>query len=221
MELSKRLQKIADFVCEGKVLADIGTDHAHLPIWLIKNHKIPKAYALDIGVGPLERAKEAIHIYGLEEVIEPRLSDGMKELKEGEVQTVVIAGMGGPLICKILDERKDLWSSIDEFILSPQSELKETRQYLRANGFIISREEMVFDMGKYYTVLKVIKQSEVEDLYGAYLLEHKDPVLYEYLLKERQTKEQILKNLPESASKRKQELEKELNLNTLAIRRYE
>jgi tRNA (adenine22-N1)-methyltransferase len=225
MELSLRLQKIADFVPEGRVVADIGTDHAHLPIWLIEQKKIKKAYAMDIGEGPLLRAKDAIHRYGMENVIETRLSDGLEMLEEGDVQTVIIAGMGGPLICNILEKRRDLWDSISEFILSPQSEIKMVRKFLRENGLVIAREEMLVDMGKFYIVMKVVKGEsshllEVEDVYGGCLLDAQDEVLLNYLEQERKMKEKIYQNLPPSARERKKELKQELEVNQIAMNRY-
>lgn len=221
MELSLRLQRIADFVPEGSTVADIGTDHAHLPIWLIEQKKIKKAYAMDIGEGPLSRATEVIHKYQMDDVIETRLGDGLEGLEAGEADTVVIAGMGGPLICSILEKRKDLWDSISQFILSPQSELQMVRKFLRNNGLVIVREEMLVDMDKYYTVMKVVVGdskhiSEIEDLYGGCLLENKDEVLWKYLQQEKKVKEHIYENLPHSARERKHELKEELELNKQA-----
>ncbi len=221
MELSLRLQRIADFVPEGSTVADIGTDHAHLPIWLIEQKKIKKAYAMDIGEGPLSRATEVIHKYQMDDVIETRLGDGLDGLEAGEADTVVIAGMGGPLICSILEKRKDLWDSISQFILSPQSELQMVRKFLRNNGLVIVREEMLVDMDKYYTVMKVVVGdskhiSEIEDLYGGCLLENKDEVLWKYLQQEKKVKEHIYENLPHSARERKHELKEELELNKQA-----
>lgn len=226
MELSLRLQRIADFVPEGVSVADIGTDHAHLPIWLIEQKKIKKAYAMDIGEGPLSRATQAIHRYGMDDVIETRLSDGLLELKPGEADTVVIAGMGGPLICSILEKRRDLWDSISQFILSPQSELQMVRKFLRENGLVIVREEMLVDMDKYYTVMKVVvgkskHTSQIEDVYGGCLLENKDKVLWQYLQQEKKVKKHIYENLPHSARERKHELKEELALNARAIQFFE
>ena len=90
MKLSKRLQTIADFVKKGAVVADIGTDHAHIPIYLIKNNIISKAYACDINAGPLEKAKENINYYGVKN-IELRLSNGLEKLKTDEADTFIIA----------------------------------------------------------------------------------------------------------------------------------
>ena len=104
MELSKRLQAVAAMVTEGNKLVDVGTDHGFLPIYLVKTKKIPKALAMDVNPGPLSRAREHIREYGLDTYIETRLSDGLKKLEPGEGQTLVLAGMGGGLMLRILKE---------------------------------------------------------------------------------------------------------------------
>ena len=101
-QLDARLQMCADFVPPGAVLADIGTDHAYLPVWLCKSGKIPKAIAADIGQGPLQSAGESIARYQAQDRIETRLSDGLAAFSPGEADTIVIAGMGGELIARIL-----------------------------------------------------------------------------------------------------------------------
>ena len=101
MQLSLRLSAIADLVTEGNRLVDVGCDHGYLPVYLIFEKKIPQAIAADVGKGPLSRAREHIHQYGLDNYIETRLSDGLKEIGKEEGDTLVIAGMGGPLMEKI------------------------------------------------------------------------------------------------------------------------
>ena len=98
MQLSLRLSAIADLVTEGNRLVDVGCDHGYLPVYLIFEKKIPQAIAADVGKGPLSRAREHIHQYGLDNYIETRLSDGLKEIGKEEGDTLVIAGMGGPLM---------------------------------------------------------------------------------------------------------------------------
>ena len=104
MELSKRLQAVADLVTAHYKLADIGTDHAYIPIYLTQQKKITEAVALDVNEGPLQRAEEHIRENGLEAEIETRLSNGFQALQPGEVQSAVIAGMGGGLVIRILTE---------------------------------------------------------------------------------------------------------------------
>ena len=93
MELSKRLQAVADLVSEGLVVADVGTDHGYIPIYLIETEKSSKAFAMDVNKGPLLRAKEHIAEHGLEACIETKLSDGVRALQKGECECVVVAGM--------------------------------------------------------------------------------------------------------------------------------
>lgn len=191
MKLSKRLQTIADFVKKGAVVADIGTDHAHIPIYLIKNNIISKAYACDINAGPLEKAKENINYYGVKN-IELRLSNGLEKLKTDEADTVIIAGMGGELITDILEKGRIFFDTERKFILSPHTKTDEVRKYLLSNRFEITKEDMCIDDGKFYTVMeavytgKTFSYTQGELLFGKYLIDNKNTVLFEYLKKERQ-----------------------------------
>ena len=135
MELSKRLQAVANLVSVGLTVADVGTDHGYIPIYLLENGKCAKALAMDVNRGPLLRAKEHIVEHGFEEMIETRLSDGVKQLRIGECEAVVIAGMGGALTIKILEEGKEVFKSLTEFVLQPQSELYKVRKYLIEQGY--------------------------------------------------------------------------------------
>ena len=200
MKLSKRLQTIADFVKKGAVVADIGTDHAHIPIYLIKNNIISKAYACDINAGPLEKAKENINYYGVKN-IELRLSNGLEKLKTDEADTFIIAGMGGELITDILERGRRFFESKRKFILSPHTKIDEVRKYLLSNGFEITKEDMCIDEGKFYTVMEAKytenkeMYSEAEFLYGKYLIENKHPVLLRFLKKEEAKYISILSNI--------------------------
>ena len=200
MKLSKRLQTIADFVKKDAVVADIGTDHAHIPIYLIKNNIISKAYACDINKGPLEKAKENINYYGVKN-IELRLSNGLEKLKTDEADTVIIAGMGGELIIDILEKGRRFFESKRKFILSPHTKIDEVRKFLLSNGFEITKEDMCIDEGKFYTVIEVKytenkeMYSETELLYGKYLIENKHPVLLRFLKKEEAKYISILLNI--------------------------
>lgn len=137
MKLSKRLEMVASFVERGSRIADIGTDHGYLPIALIERGVSPGAIAMDIGQGPLARAKEHVLACGMEDKIELRLSDGLAELKPGEADSVVIAGMGGELVLHILEQGRALWESTGAFVLSPQSELDKVRIYLEKMVFVL------------------------------------------------------------------------------------
>lgn len=215
MRISERLKTVADFVTPGNRVADIGTDHGYVPIYLVKNSRIPGAIAMDIHKGPLCRAKEHIKQEGLEDAIETRLSDGLSAYGKGEADTLVIAGMGGWLTVKILKEGKLVREGISELVLSPQSEIFLVRQYLYAEGFAIEKEAMLWEDGKFYTIIRAVPGKEeeydrAEALYGRYLLKEKNPVLKEFLMKEAAVCDKIVKELSgakeENAKRRRQEL---------------
>lgn len=149
MELSKRLRAVADLVTAGYQVADIGTDHAYIPIFLTETGKTDYAVAMDVNKGPLRKAQENICAYKMEEQIETRLSDGFSALKVQEVQSAVIAGMGGNLVIRILEEGHDVVSCLKECILQPQSEPDKVRAFLLQEGFFFIEEDMVEEDGKY------------------------------------------------------------------------
>ena len=144
IQLSKRLKYVADFITPSYVLADIGTDHGFVPIYQVLHRDTPKVYAMDINKGPLERADEHIKEAGLEGKIETRLSDGMHKLKKGEAESVLIAGMGGALMVKILTEGKEALEDVKELVLSPHTEADLVRCFIRESHFVIDKEGMVF-----------------------------------------------------------------------------
>ena len=131
VKISNRLMTAAALVTQGYTLADVGTDHGYIPIYLLQQKKIPAAIAMDINEGPLERAKEHIALYGLQAYIQTRLSDGVAALKPGEVEAVLIAGMGGGLVMHILKDGEKVCQSAKELILQPQSEIERVREFLR------------------------------------------------------------------------------------------
>ncbi len=210
MKLSKRLQTIADFVKKNSVVADIGTDHAHIPIYLIKNNIIDKAYACDINKGPLEKAKENIENFGVSENIVLRLSNGLDKMSSKEVDTIIIAGMGGELIIDILNRGKAFFDKKNTFILSPHTKTDEVRDYLIRKGFKILKEDMCIEEGKFYTVMEVrytenkLMYSEAELLYGKFLIENKHPVLLEFLKKEEEKYISILSNIGLNEDRKKE-----------------
>lgn len=200
MQLSKRLQALTEFVTEGLRVADIGCDHAYVSIYLMEKKIASKVIAMDINKGPLLKAKENIAKYGLTEVIETRLSNGAMELEAGEVDGVLIAGMGGALMTRILSQSSEVLDSLEEWILQPQSELYLVRRHIRDHGFHIVEENMLIDEGKYYTLMKARKGKEdssleVFDYFGKYLLENKNETLKQFLEQELKKKEAIFSKL--------------------------
>ena len=225
MELSRRLQAVADLLCESEpvdadsVIADIGTDHGYIPIYLVQNHRCKKVFAMDVNKGPLKRAKEYIASYQLEEFIETRLSDGVSSLQVGECDAVIVAGMGGALTVKILTEGDAVFRSLKTFVLQPQSELFKVRRYLSENGYRIVAEDMVLEDGKFYPMMRVEVGKDTYDqlielYYGRLLLASKHPVLKQFLEKELQVKTEIWEHLKdvdsEQIANRKKNLYQEL-----------
>lgn len=222
--LSKRLLAIVSFVTPGNRAADIGCDHGFVPIYLVKQKIVPKAIAMDIKKGPLQRASEHIQEYGLEQMIETRLSDGMEQLHLGEVDTIILSGIGGPLMIQILEKGMHVTVSLKEMVLSPQSEIEQVRRYLVAYSFCITEEKMVLEDGKYYVVMHVIVNKEklsewtnLEYRYGKSLLEQQEDVFLSYLQWEQKTKTELWKRLnqtdTERAKERQQQLGQELQMN--------
>ncbi|MBR5127773.1 MAG: SAM-dependent methyltransferase [Roseburia sp.] len=227
VKLSNRLLAVASFVTDGNVLADVGTDHGYIPIYLLQEKRIPRAIAMDINAGPLERAKEHIAVYGLKDYIETRLSDGVAALTLGEVDTVLVAGMGGGLVMHILEEGKEVCRQAKELVLQPQSELERVRAYLWSNGYVILQEDMVLEDEKFYPMMHVAYQNVIDTenaknllfcRYGKHLLEQKHDVLKEYLEREEKLYTGILGNLSQTAvsdktKERIAEVEEVLRLN--------
>lgn len=186
MKLSQRLLTIASFVESDSVVADVGTDHGYVPGYLIENNISKKVIGTDISKGSLEKIIEYIKSLGFEHKVESRLGDGLVPIKTDEVDTVIIAGMGGLLIRDILDKDKVKTNSIKNFILQPMVAAKELRQYLYANDFQIIKEELVKEDNKYYEIIHAKKgKSKVDkDIYyeiGQYLVENKHPILKEFI----------------------------------------
>ncbi|MDO4298080.1 MAG: class I SAM-dependent methyltransferase [Lachnospiraceae bacterium] len=239
MQLSKRLFAVSEMVSSGFCLADIGTDHGYIPIYLIEKERIPSAIAMDVNRGPLERARIHIREHGLEDRIQTRLSDGLEKLAPGEADTVLIAGMGGMLTIRILEEGRDALESVQELILQPQSDIREVRAFLEKSGYWIDEENMIEEDGKIYPMMRAVKNcgegnaesdtgdgahmTELELRYGPVLLKKENPVLQKYLERERQlllrVRDKLLNEKGTAALKRLEEIETELVLNEEAGRR--
>jgi tRNA (adenine22-N1)-methyltransferase len=154
------MEAAAAMVSAGNILADVGTDHGYIPIELVQRGIVPSAIAMDLREGPLSRAREHIKEQGLSERITLRLSDGVSALSKGEADTILIAGMGGELIIRILTDGADICRSVRELILQPQSVIGEVRRFLRENGYRITDEDMVLEDGKFYPMMRVVPALE-------------------------------------------------------------
>ncbi len=233
MQLSLRLMAIADMVTVGNRLVDVGCDHGYLPVYLFLNKKIPSAIAMDVRKGPLSRAEAHILQYGLGSYIKTRLSDGLIELKPGEGDTLVIAGMGGPLMERILTDGKEVRQSFREMILQPQSDIPHFRHFIREEGWEIVQEKIILEDGKFYPMMKVVPSEEgtmkkwttEEEMFGKLLLSEKDPVLKQYLEREFRIREEILEKISKApkgkVSKRMLEVKEEKEHIKAALESYE
>lgn len=228
--VSKRMEEVISLVSKGKRVADVGTDHGYVAIALVERKIAPFVIAMDVRKGPLSRAKENIQKYGLVKEIDTRLSDGLEQLKIGEVDTFLIAGMGGDLIANILQKGIEIVNSVNEFIVQPQSEIYKVRKKIHELGFQIQEEKMLVEDEKYYTIMKAVRGKEVYEnewdyLYGKYLLQEQNLILHEWLQKEYQLREKLYKKLETLTSgnteDRKKELMGEMEMIKGALHYYE
>lgn len=217
MKLSNRLEMVVSFVKPGTSAADVGTDHGHVPVELVRRGVVTRALAMDVRKGPLSKAEENIAAAGLKDKVEARLSDGVQKLAAGEADSVIIAGMGGELVIHILEDGRHVWDSVEQWVLSPHSELHKVREWIWKNGFMIVKEDMVFEEGKFYTVLDVRKHpnscekasqdeqdggavpAEIDFRYSPYLRNTKNSVFVEYLKDEEQKLLSLRANLEKQA----------------------
>ena len=187
IKLSKRLRAIAKYVPKGANVADIGTDHGYIPVWLAQNEIAKSLAAADINIGPLEHAKETALKYGVSERIRFALCSGLEFEGSSAYDTIIIAGMGGELIAYILEAAP--WTSQKDttLILQPNSFIPYLARWLAEHGFRIADVSLVKDAGKLYQIL-VVKPgqstpvlAEAQGLVNRLYFEKKDPLLGEYL----------------------------------------
>ena len=142
MELSPRLCSVAELVPQGARFADVGTDHAYLPVWLLQREVISRAVVSDLRQGPLERARLTAERYGLTDRMEFRLCDGLSGIRPEEADTIAIAGMGGETVAAILDAAP--WTRERDclLLLQPMSAQPFLRHWLQTHGYAIQREAL-------------------------------------------------------------------------------
>lgn len=151
--LTPRLDAVAGFVPEGASVADIGTDHAYMPIRLAASGKFGRIIACDVAEGPLENARRNIDRFGMTDRIELRLCDGLSGVREDEADTVTVAGMGGDLIARIIGQCEWLRRGDKTVIMQPMTSAEELRDFLAQSGFEITRERAVREGRRLYPVI--------------------------------------------------------------------
>ena len=188
LQLQPRLACIASLVPRGARLADVGTDHGCLPVWLLQHGRIARAIASDINAAPLDRARATARAYGVTEGVDFRLCAGLAEIKSGECDTVVLAGMGGETIIGILEAAPWTRDGAHTLVLQPQTKTELLRRWLSGNGYRLLEERLVRDKGQLYVVLhaaggeggRALDDADAltgfllqgDALYGAYLSQH-------------------------------------------------
>jgi len=190
-KLTPRLKLIASLVPHGATVADIGTDHAYIPVFLINSGVCHCAIAADILDGPLKSAVDTIQLYNSADKVKVVKSDGFLSLPAGEFDTAIIAGMGGTLISKILEDGKIVAKSVKHLILQPMTAVYELRKYLYENGFEITEEHLIKEGDKLYNVIvaapsvdnkPVEKIDEVIHFHvGKHLAKHRPQLFAEYI----------------------------------------
>ncbi|ELU5585863.1 SAM-dependent methyltransferase [Clostridium perfringens] len=223
MELSKRLKRIAEHVDKCESVADIGTDHGYIPIYLVKEGICEKAIALDINKGPIEKAKVNVAFEGVSNKIKCLLGPGLNPLKVGEVNGVILAGMGGNLTRDILLADMEKVKKYDFIILQPAQNPEVLREFLYKNDYEIIDEDLIKDEGRFYELFKVkynenseklVFEDELEYEVSPLLREKNHPLFKEFIEEKINRCETILsfiKEDTEAAKKRKSDLEEKIN----------
>ena len=211
MKLTDRLLKIADLVTKGKKIADIGTDHGYIPVYLLNKGHVDFAILADVNKGPLENARSEVRHNNLTDKVDLRLGSGIEVLNENEVDEVIIAGMGGILI--------------SELILQPMQAQDELRKYLLNNGYEILDEVLVKEDFRIYEIIvakytskNTVVDDEIYYEVGKKLIENKDPLLNEFIDKKIFMYNSILKKLE---GKTGEEIEKKIKISTEKISKLE
>jgi len=183
LQLNPRLLQIAKLVPNCKAVADIGTDHGYIPIFSVLAGLCNQAIASDINKGPIKRAGENVKLFCLEEKISLRLGGGLETVEAGEADVVVIAGMGGILISDILEKSKDVVMAAKHLILQPMTAAGELREYLCQSSFNVTKEVLVAEDEKLYSIICVDVGGKCEyspkDLLLGKNVEETEPGLFE------------------------------------------
>lgn len=199
-KLSKRLETVAKFVPTGAVVADIGSDHAYLPCYLIHKGVATHAVAGEVVKGPFESAVGQVKKEGLTEKITVRLADGLAAVEATDkVDTVTIAGMGGPLIVSILEKHPESLHNVTRLILQPNIHAKVIREWALAHNWAIQDEDILEEDEKIYEIVVLqrgsMKLTEAEILFGPKLMLRKAPAFVQKWTREKQNWQRVLKSI--------------------------
>ena len=215
MKINDRLKKIGDLVDANSLCLDIGCDHALLDIYLVKEKNQVKAIASDIAEGPLEKAKENIKKYQVEDKVEIRLGDGLTTYTD-EVDTAIASGIGGRTIIGIFKNNLKITKKLKQIIISPNNYQMDVRKFFTSIGFYIEDEELVKD-GKYiYQIIKFKKgkkhYSKKELFFGPILLTKKNKLFKDYFSRELNSRKIMIDLLPKNFRVKKYRTKKEIKM---------
>lgn len=203
IEVSQRLKQLADMLPGVAAIADIGTDHAQLLIYLIQQGRIQKGIGVDVVEGPYQTARQNVKSSALEDLIEIRKGDGLAPIKPGEAELVVIAGLGGKTIQGILERKPEVVNSLDWLLLQPMSQAGPLRQYVQSMGWRIKRETLVEDREIIYPIIlaepgymQALTRWEAE--YGPIILKEKPQLLTKLIKRDLQARQKILDQITKS-----------------------
>ncbi|MDO5754893.1 MAG: class I SAM-dependent methyltransferase [Tissierellia bacterium] len=211
-----RIECISSMIAKNSISCDIGTDHGKVPIQLEKMKSCKKIIATDISEKSLDKLRQFIEKNEeFQDRIQCRCGDGLQPIRPFEVDHIIITGLGGALIGEMIEGSLEVARSADHMILQANNGRFYLRKLLHKNGFAIEREINLYDKGKYYVLIKTIKNLEkyhydYEYEYGKYLIDQKDPILKEYLQLEIEKKEGIYHEIKDIRTKSSEERKKEL-----------
>ncbi len=222
IQLSNRLKKVCSYVKEDAVIADIGSDHAYLPCYLVLNNKVNKAIAGEVVRGPYESALRNVKKNGLQEHVSVRLANGLFAIEPSDdVDTVIIAGMGGTLISTILDKGIALLGNVSRLILQPNLHAQAIRQWAVENKWKIVAEDILNEDDKIYEIVVLEKGSEVynelELLVGPFLISSKNDAFIEKWTRETNEWRRVLKSLENAEETMAIKSKKEQLITNLAL----
>ena len=218
-KLSLRLQRVALHIPKGSILADIGSDHAYLPCYAIKNNLCSKAIAGEVVEGPYQSALKQVKETGLQAMIDVRKGDGLDVLEVDEATSVTIAGMGGTLIASILEKGKNKLGKVERLILQPNVGSQNVRIWLMDNDWELKDEEILEEDGKIYEILiaesgEPLKpyenQRDLNIQFGPFLLKQHDPVFVKKWTQEKIHFEKIIEQMDASGNNRLEEKRNEI-----------
>ena len=226
MNIGERLKAVGSFVISGCVLADIGTDHAYLPVFLLQEKQIAAAIAGDIAQGPCKAAEATVAMYGMKGKVQVRLGSGLSVLKEGEAQCISIAGMGGSTMVEILQADLPIALAAQRLVLQPQTGALGLRKWLLEHGWSIVAEDLVWENKRLYEIVAVERRASDQPVHaysvaeleiGPLLVANRHPLLKDQFAKQLSAYYKQLGFMEKSASAVKSDKYLELKQKVLAL----